>query len=61
MRIIHVGASGTIGSSVKSELEKRHEIISVGSTSGDIQMDVTSIWAIRWIENSSFSESTIPI
>jgi len=47
MRIIHVGASGTIGSSVKSELEKRHEIISVGSTSGDIQMDMVDAASIR--------------
>jgi NAD(P)-dependent dehydrogenase (short-subunit alcohol dehydrogenase family) len=47
MRIILVGASGNIGTSVKEELSKRHEIISIGSTSGDIQMDMSSAKAIR--------------
>lgn len=53
MRIILVGASGTIGSSVKSELEKRHEIICVGSTSGDIQMDMADAASIRTMYEKS--------
>ncbi len=47
MRLILVGATGNIGSSVKSELVKRHEIISVGSKSGDIQMDMSDTTSVR--------------
>ncbi len=47
MRIILVGATGNIGASVKSELSTRHEIISVGSKSGDIQMDMSDSASIR--------------
>jgi NAD(P)-dependent dehydrogenase (short-subunit alcohol dehydrogenase family) len=47
MRIILVGATGNIGSSVKNELGKRHEIISIGSKSGDIQMDMSDAASIR--------------
>jgi len=42
MKIIIVGASGTMGKHLISELEKDHEIIKVGSNSGDIQADITS-------------------
>lgn len=42
MKIIIVGASGTIGKRVASALEKDHEIIKVGAKSGDIQADITS-------------------
>jgi len=42
MKIIVIGATGTIGTHVTKELEKRHEVIKVGSSSGDIQMDMTS-------------------
>lgn len=47
MKIIVVGATGTIGKYVAEELSKRHEIIKVGSASGDIQMDMTSIESIK--------------
>lgn len=42
MKIIIVGASGTIGKHVANALEKDHEVIKVGSRSGDIQADITS-------------------
>ncbi|MHA4809962.1 short chain dehydrogenase [Flavitalea flava] len=42
MKIIIVGATGTIGKHVASSLEKDHEIIRVGSKSGDLQADITS-------------------
>jgi NAD(P)-dependent dehydrogenase (short-subunit alcohol dehydrogenase family) len=42
MKIIIVGATGTMGKHLSSVLEKEHEIIRVGSTSGDIQADITS-------------------
>jgi NAD(P)-dependent dehydrogenase (short-subunit alcohol dehydrogenase family) len=47
MKIIIVGASGTLGKHVASSLKKEHEIISVGSKSGDIQADITSPAAIE--------------
>ena len=42
MKIVIVGATGTIGKQVASSLEKDHEIIRVGSKTGDIQADITS-------------------
>ncbi|MCO4294375.1 short chain dehydrogenase [Solitalea sp. MAHUQ-68] len=42
MKIIIVGATGTIGKVVSAELKKRHEIVSVGSKSGDVQVDINS-------------------
>ncbi|MNS41699.1 short chain dehydrogenase [compost metagenome] len=47
MKIIIVGATGTIGKVVTDELKKRHEVISVGSKSGDFQVDITSSTAIQ--------------
>jgi NAD(P)-dependent dehydrogenase (short-subunit alcohol dehydrogenase family) len=47
MKIIIVGATGTIGKRVTSSLEKEHEIIRVGSKSGDIQADITSPESIK--------------
>lgn len=41
MKIIIVGATGTIGSKVTEDLEEDHEIIKVGSSSGDFQADIT--------------------
>ena len=40
MKIIVVGATGTIGSAVTNELEGRHEIVKVGGTRGDVQVDM---------------------
>jgi len=42
MKIIIVGATGTIGRHVAGSLEKEHEVIRVGSKSGDIQADITA-------------------
>ncbi len=41
MKIIIVGATGTIGSQVTANLKQEHEVIKVGSESGDIQADIT--------------------
>ncbi|HKK44073.1 MAG TPA: short chain dehydrogenase [Balneolaceae bacterium] len=41
MKIIIVGATGTIGKKVTANLKQDHEIIKVGSKSGDIQADIT--------------------
>jgi dTDP-4-dehydrorhamnose reductase len=42
MKIMIVGATGTLGKHLSSVLEKEHEIIRVGSNSGDLQADITS-------------------
>jgi NAD(P)-dependent dehydrogenase (short-subunit alcohol dehydrogenase family) len=47
MRVLVVGASGTIGSAIVAELGGRHEIISVGKSSGDLQTDITDAETIR--------------
>src|ERR1700722_3548505 len=40
LRILLIGASGTLGRAVAAELSARHEIISAGSKSGDIKIDI---------------------
>ncbi len=47
MKILVVGASGTIGKNVVSELEQRHDIITASRTSGDYQVDITNLRSIR--------------
>ncbi|WP_184549189.1 short chain dehydrogenase [Mucilaginibacter sp. FT3.2] len=42
MKIIIVGATGTLGKHVTAVLEKEHEVIKVGSKSGDLQVDINS-------------------
>ncbi|MED4406968.1 short chain dehydrogenase [Heyndrickxia coagulans] len=43
MKIIIIGATGTIGSKVVEKLENSgHEVIKVGSKTGDYQLDITS-------------------
>lgn len=40
MKIILVGATGTLGRAVTKELGKRHTVLSVGNTQGDFQVDI---------------------
>ncbi|NNG16644.1 MAG: short chain dehydrogenase [Gemmatimonadales bacterium] len=47
MRVLVVGASGTIGRAVVAELSKRHEVIAAGRTSGDVSLDITDAASIR--------------
>lgn len=35
MKILLIGASGTIGSAVANELEQRHDVLRIGRTRGD--------------------------
>ena len=42
MKIVIIGASGTVGRAVTEELSRRHETIRVGRTQGDLQVDITS-------------------
>ena len=47
MKIILVGASGTLGSAIVTRLGCRHELIRVGRQSGDLQVDITQPDSIR--------------
>ena len=47
MRILLIGASGTIGGAVAEELGRRHEIVAAGRSSGDVRMDITDADSIR--------------
>lgn len=47
MKIIVVGASGTIGKKVCEELGKRHEIVRASSHHGDVKVDITSAKSIQ--------------
>ncbi|HSN03613.1 MAG TPA: NAD-dependent epimerase/dehydratase family protein, partial [Nitrospira sp.] len=46
MRIIVVGATGTIGSAVVAALSARHDVVSVGNTQGAIRVDLASTESI---------------
>jgi NAD(P)-dependent dehydrogenase (short-subunit alcohol dehydrogenase family) len=47
MKIIVIGASGSVGKAVAAELAQRHEVIKVGKTSGEHQADITDIASVR--------------
>ena len=47
MKIVIVGATGAVGKTAVEALSGRHEVISVGRTSGDVQMDIEDIDSIR--------------
>jgi NAD(P)-dependent dehydrogenase (short-subunit alcohol dehydrogenase family) len=47
MKIFLVGASGTIGKAVTKELGARHDIVSGGSKSGDVRLDITDPASIK--------------
>src|SRR5439155_2687855 len=46
MKVLIVGASGTIGRAVAAELGKRHEVIAAGRSSGAVRMDMTDAASI---------------
>ncbi len=47
MKIIIVGATGTMGTYLSSAFENEHEIIKVATQGGDYQVDITSTEAIK--------------
>lgn len=47
MKILLIGANGTVGSAVKAELAQRHDVISIGRTRGDFQVDISDSASIR--------------
>ncbi|WP_256079264.1 short chain dehydrogenase [Massilia sp. YIM B04103] len=47
MKVVIIGANGEVGKAVAQELGQRHEIVSVGSSSGQYQADITDIAQVR--------------
>ncbi len=47
MKILLIGANGTLGKAVRAELSQRHEVISAGRSSGDERVDMTDPNSIR--------------
>ena len=47
MKIVVIGATGTIGKAVVDALAGRHEVIKVGKRGGDRQVDITDSESIR--------------
>lgn len=47
MKIILVGAGGTIGQAIDRELRERHDIVRVGRNSGELQVDIADPASIR--------------
>lgn len=47
MKILLIGASGTLGSAVKDRLEKKADVITAGRHSGDVTVDITSVDSIK--------------
>lgn len=47
LKILIIGASGTVGTAAKNLLEERHEVITAGTKSGDIKIDITDPASIK--------------
>ena len=47
MKILLVGASGTIGKAVAREFSSRHELITAGRSSGEVNIDITDPGSIQ--------------
>jgi NAD(P)-dependent dehydrogenase (short-subunit alcohol dehydrogenase family) len=47
MKILLIGASGTIGSAIEKELAPRHEVIRIGRTGADEHVDISDSDSIR--------------
>jgi NAD(P)-dependent dehydrogenase (short-subunit alcohol dehydrogenase family) len=47
MKIVIVGATGTVGKAVVGALQDRHELVKVGRRGGDLQVDIADTDSIR--------------
>lgn len=47
MRILVVGGTGTIGQAIVEKLKDNHELILAARTSGEVQVDLTSVASIE--------------
>ncbi|MGF6771729.1 NAD(P)-dependent dehydrogenase (short-subunit alcohol dehydrogenase family) [Paraburkholderia sp. GAS199] len=46
-KIVVIGATGTLGQAVAAELKARHEVIEVGATRGQYQVDSTDVASVE--------------
>ncbi len=47
MKILLIGASGTLGKAIDQQLKDRHQIIRIGRTSGELHVDISDPASIR--------------
>jgi NAD(P)-dependent dehydrogenase (short-subunit alcohol dehydrogenase family) len=47
MRILVVGAAGTVGQAAVKELSRRHQVVTAGRSSGDVTVDLMSEDSVR--------------
>lgn len=47
MKLLIVGASGTIGKEITAELSKKHQVVTAGRHNGDVRMDISSAASIE--------------
>jgi len=47
MKVMVIGASGTIGRGVVDNLQRDHQVIRVGKTQGDFQVDLTDESSVK--------------
>ena len=47
MKILLIGASGTIGKRINAELSKKHEIVSASRSGADVEVDITDADSIE--------------
>jgi len=47
MKIIIIGATGTLGKAIVEELGTRHEIVRAGRSGADVQVDITSLDSVK--------------
>jgi NAD(P)-dependent dehydrogenase (short-subunit alcohol dehydrogenase family) len=62
MKILVIGANGTIGKKVAKHLSLTHEVIAVGKTSGSIQVDISDVNSIgKMFEKSGVVDAIVNI
>jgi NAD(P)-dependent dehydrogenase (short-subunit alcohol dehydrogenase family) len=47
LRILIIGAEGTVGRAAYNELKPRHEVIKAGRTSGDVKVDLSDMASVK--------------
>jgi NAD(P)-dependent dehydrogenase (short-subunit alcohol dehydrogenase family) len=52
VKILLIGAGGTIGKAVAAELARRHDVIAAGRTSGDHRVDIADLESVRQLFKS---------
>jgi nucleoside-diphosphate-sugar epimerase len=47
MKIVVIGANGTIGSAIVQALGQDHQLVKVGKTRGDVQLDIADPYSVH--------------